>query len=118
MSMMSTMKEWQDDYFTMVKKVEEPVLKFAGERAETFARFVPERPSFMAQVPTTAEFVDYQLKFRKRFVDEQAAFARKMMKAMDPMLAKVDSVPGHVVSAPAKPAASRTASRRKVAKAA
>jgi hypothetical protein len=117
MTMMSTMKEWQDDYFTMVKKVEEPVLKFAGERAETFAKFVPERPSFLAQLPTTAEFVDNQLKFRKRFVDEQAAFARKMMKAMDPMLAKVDRVAEHT-EAPAKPAAARMASRRATAKAA
>ena len=32
------------------------------------------------------EFVDSQLKFRRRVVDEQAAFVRKVMKAMDPLM--------------------------------
>ena len=116
MTMMSTMKEWQDDYFTMVKKVEEPVLKFAGERAETFAKFVPGRPSFMAQFPTTTEFVDNQLKFRKRFVDEQAAFARKMMKAMHPVFVKLDGQLEPAMRSAPKPAAARMAARRPVRK--
>ena len=34
MDTMTTMTKWQDQYFTMVKKVEEPVLKFAGEMAD------------------------------------------------------------------------------------
>ena len=91
MSMMSNIKEWQDGYFTTVKRVEEPVLKFAGERAETIAKFVPERPSFMAEMPTLQEFVESQLKFRKKFVDEQVAFTRKMMKAMHPVFVKLDT---------------------------
>lgn len=93
MDTMTTLKKWQDDYFTMVKKVEQPMLKFVGERAGMVARYLPERPAFMASMPKMATMVDNQLKFRKRFVDEQAAFVRSMMKAMDPMLMKVDAMP-------------------------
>lgn len=93
MSTMSTIKEWQDSYFTTVKKVEEPVLKYTGKMAETMERFVPERPHFMVEFPTLTEVVENQLKFRKRFVDEQAAFARKMLKAMGPVVVKLDAVP-------------------------
>jgi hypothetical protein len=111
--MMSNIKEWQDGYFTTVKRVEEPVLKFAGERAETIAKFVPERPSFMAEMPTMQEFVETQLKFRKKFVDEQVAFTRKMIKAMHPVFVKLDSAPKHVEP---KPAAARMAAKRPVKK--
>lgn len=92
MSTMSTIKQWQDSYFTTVKRVEEPVLKFTGQMAETMERFVPERPHFMVDFPTVTEVVENQLKFRKRFVDEQAAFARKMLKAMGPVVVKLDAV--------------------------
>jgi len=112
-SMMSNIKEWQDGYFTTVKRVEEPVLKFAGERAETIAKFVPERPSFMAEMPTLQEFVESQLKFRKKFVDEQVAFTRKMMKAMHPVFVKLDAAPKQVEP---KSAASRMAAKRPVQK--
>ena len=54
------------------------------------ARYLPERPQFMAQMPAVREVVSEQLTFRRRLVDEQAAFVRKMMKAMEPVLAKVD----------------------------
>lgn len=93
MDTMTTLKKWQDEYFTMVKKVEQPMLKFVGERAEMMARYMPERPAFMASLPTMATMVDNQLKFRKRFVDEQAMFVRSMMKAADPMLMKLDAMP-------------------------
>ena len=89
---MTTMKKWQDQYLTMMARVEEPVVRFTGKATETIADYVPERPqwSFLEQVPTVTEFVDSQLKFRKRVVDEQAAFVRKIMKAMSPALAKVE----------------------------
>lgn len=114
MDTMTTLIKWQDDYFTMVKKVEQPLLKFAGERAETVARSLPERPAFMASMPKVATIVDNQLKFRKRFVDEQATFVRSMMKAMQPMLTKVDTMPTPApkIHAAAKPAATRMAPRR------
>lgn len=113
MSMMSNVKEWQDGYFTRVKRIEEPVLKFAGERAETIARFVPGRPAFMAESPTMAEFVENQLKFRKKFVDEQIAFTRKMVKALGPVFVKLDTVPKHDER---KPAAVRSVPKRPVQK--
>jgi len=116
MSMMSTVKEWQDGYFTMVKRVEEPIVKFAGERAETIAKFVPERAAFMSPFPPATEFVENQLKFRKRFVDEQAAFARKMMKAMHPVFVKLDGQPEPAVGSAPRPAAARMAARRPVRK--
>ena len=92
MDTMTTLKKWQDEYFTLVKRVEAPVVRFTGERAETVARYMPERPAFMASMPKVSELMDNQLKFSKRMMDEQLAFVRKMMKAMDPMLTKVDTV--------------------------
>ena len=50
MDTMTTLKKWQDEYFTLVQRVEKPVVRFVGERAETVARFVPERPEFMAKL--------------------------------------------------------------------
>ena len=84
---MTTMKELQDKYMTLMTRVEEPVVKYAGKAAESVAEYVPEMPSwsFLDQVPTITEVVEAQLKFRKRVVDEQAAFVRKMMKAMHPL---------------------------------
>lgn len=94
-TMMTTVKKWQDGYVGTVKRVEEPVVKFSGRMAEAMVRFVPERPAFMTGMPKVAEVVDSQLKFRKRMVDEQAAFARKMVKAWHPVLAKFESTPVH-----------------------
>jgi hypothetical protein len=118
MDTMMTLKKWQDEYFTMVKRIEEPVVRFVGEQADTVARFVPERPTFMAKLPTMTALVDNQLKFRKRFVDEQAMFVRTMMKAMDPMLTKVDAMPKPATHAPAKKEPTRLAPRRMAHKAA
>lgn len=83
---MTTMQKWQDEYLTRMVRVEEPVLKFTGKAMEAVAEYVPERPhwAFLEQVPTMTELVDSQLKFRRRLVDEQAAFVRKLMKAMSP----------------------------------
>ena len=87
-TVMTTTKQWQDEYLTMMARVEEPVVKFTGKAMEAIAEYVPERPhwAFLDQVPTMTEFVDSQLKFRRRVVDEQAAFVRKMVKAMDPLM--------------------------------
>ena len=118
MGTMMTLKKWQDEYFTMVKRVEQPMVRFVGERAETVARFVPERPEFMAKLPTVATLVDNQLKFRKRFVDEQAAFVRSMMKAMHPMMEKLDAMPAPAAHTTAKVQPTRLAPRRTAHKAA
>ena len=93
MDTMMTLKKWQDDYFMFMKRVEEPMLRYAGKVAEPMARYVPERPQFMAKMPMMTEFVDNQLKFRRRVVDEQAAFVHKMMKAMGPVMTKMDTMP-------------------------
>jgi hypothetical protein len=91
--MMTTVRKWQDEYFTAIKRVEEPVVRFTGRMAESMVRYVPERPAFMVGMPTMAEMVDNQLKFRRRMVDEQAVFVRKMVKAMHPALAKFEAAP-------------------------
>jgi hypothetical protein len=85
-TVMTTIKKWQDEYMSMLARVEEPVVKYAEKAADYVADYVPERPhwAFLKEVPTMTELVDNQLKFRKRIVDEQAAFVRKMMKAMTP----------------------------------
>ncbi|MDP2289876.1 MAG: hypothetical protein Q8M22_01720 [Actinomycetota bacterium] len=108
---MTTLKKWQDEYFTQLKRVEEPMVRFVGERAETMARFVPGRPPFMANMPTMTALIDNQLKFRKRVVDEQTMFVRKMLKAMDPMVTKLDTVPKPAAHTAPKSAV-RTAPRR------
>lgn len=110
---MTTMKKWQDDYMDFVGRIEEPVVKYTARAAESMAKYVPERPdwAFLDEVPTMSEFVDSQLKFRKRLVDEQAAFVRKMMKAMHPALVRLESKP----AAPARkaPVAKPAAAARK-----
>lgn len=115
-TMMATVEKWEDRYLTQMKEVEEPVLRFAGDMSERVAKFVPERPAFMAEMPKMAEFVESQLKFRKRFVDEQLRFARKLMKAMDPVVARLDAEPTAPVARPTP--VTRTASRRPTRKAA
>jgi hypothetical protein len=107
---MTTVKKWEDEYMTIVARVEEPVVRYTGRAAEAVAPYVPDRPgwAFLDQVPTLTELVDNQLKFRKRVVDEQAAFVRKVMKAMHPALVKLETRAPVVRRAPAaKPAPER-----------
>ena len=78
-TMMENVERFEDQSFDRVKQIEKPVLRFAGDMSERMARFVPERPSFMADMPKMGDVVESQLKFGKRFVDEQIRFTRKMM---------------------------------------
>jgi len=91
-TVMTTMKDWQDRYLDLMKKVEEPMVRFTGEMADAVARFVPERPRFMSPLPMTTEVVDNGLKFGKRMVDEQMHFVRSMMHAMEPVTMRLDTV--------------------------
>jgi hypothetical protein len=90
---MTTLTEWQDRYIKLAERVQAPVARYTARVAEAVAEYVPQRPDWalLDRVPTMTEFVDNQLKFRKRVVDEQAAFARKLMKAMRPALVKLES---------------------------
>ena len=92
---MTTMKKWQDQYLTLFARIEEPVVTFTGLVAGSVAEYVPELPNwaFLEQVPTMTEFVDSQLKFRKQVVDEQAAFVRKMVKAVHPLMKSEPQAP-------------------------
>lgn len=91
-TVMTTTKKWQDQYLTMMARVEEPIVRFTGKAAGAVATYVPERPqwAFLEQVPTMTELVDSQLKFRRRVVDEQAAFVRKFMKALSPATSRLE----------------------------
>lgn len=112
---MTTVKKWEDEYMTIMARAEEPVVRAADRVAETVAPYVPDRPgwAFLDRVPTVTEVVDNQLKFRKRVVDEQAAFVRKLMKAMHPALVKLETRPTVARRAPAaKPAATQRAGVR------
>jgi hypothetical protein len=115
-TVMTNIKKWQDGYLTGMARLEEPIVRFTGRAAESVAEYVPERPqwAFLDEVPTVTEFVESQLKFRRRVVDHQAAFVRKVVKAMHPALLRLE---------PKAPAAKRgagkpTAVRRIGAKAA
>ena len=92
-TMMENVERFEDRSFDRMKQFEQPMLRFAGDMSERMARFVPERPSFMADLPKMTDVVERQLKFGKRVVDEQIRFSRKMMKAMDPVMVKIDFVP-------------------------
>lgn len=91
-TVMTTMQRWQDEYLSMIGRVEEPVVRYTSRAVEAIADYVPERPhwAFMERVPTVTELVDNQLKFRRRVVDEQAAFVRKLLKAVNPKLVRVE----------------------------
>jgi hypothetical protein len=114
MTAMTTIKEWQDRYLKLMTRVEEPVVRLAARASESIADYVPERPrwAMLEGAPTIGELVDNQLKFRRRVVDQQAAFVRKMLKAVDPALSRLDAKP--VVKRPVakRPAAKRAAMHR------
>jgi hypothetical protein len=117
--MMDTMTRFtklQDDWFDMMKRVEQPVVRTTGQLAERMARYTPPRPAFMETVPRMTEVVDNGLKFRKRMVDEQAMFARHMIKAMGPVLTKLDAAPApkKAEHTTARKASARPAPRRQM----
>lgn len=92
-TVMTTLKQWEDQYLAVMARMEEPILRFTGKTVEAVADYIPERPqwSFLDEVPTMTELVDSQLKFRRRMVDEQAAFVRKLMKTMNPALVRLEA---------------------------
>ncbi|MCX6520332.1 MAG: hypothetical protein NTZ21_06690 [Actinobacteria bacterium] len=116
-------RTWQDEYFTFVKRIEAPVLRTTTQLATRFADLVPGRPAFLAPMPkahAVRDVMDTGFTFRKRMVEEQTMFARRMMKAIEPMLTtldRVDTVPTKVpttqptkqsTKAPTKTPTSRT----------
>lgn len=94
-TMMKTLEEWEGELFDLLERIEEPMVRFGGEAAESLADFTPERPSwpFLSQVPTVSELLDFQIGFAHRFVDTQATFARGMVKAWQPVLGKIEPKP-------------------------
>lgn len=110
---MTSMKKLQDEVLQLVDRVEEPVVKYAGEAAERVAPYVPARPewAFMEEVPAVTEVMDNQLRFTKRFVDRQIVFARNVMKAMEPALKKLDQKPAKAAKATKAAGARKTATK-------
>jgi len=98
-------RTWQDEYFTFVKRIEAPVLRTTTQIATRFAELVPGRPAFLAPMPKAhamRDVMDTGFTFRKRMVEEQTMFARRMMKAIEPMLTTLDRVDTVPAKAPAK----------------
>ena len=89
---MINLQRWQDEYLDLMVRWEEPVVTFTGKAADSVAKYVPERPgwAFLVKVPSMTEVVENQLKFRRRVVDEQAAFVRGIMRAMQPALIRFE----------------------------
>lgn len=115
-TVMTTMKKWQDGYLKVTARVEEPIVRFTGKAAESVADYVPERPqwAFLDEVPTVTELVDSQLKFRKRVVDQQAAFVRKIMRAMHPALARLEPKAPAAKRVAAKPSTTKPSTVRRI----
>ena len=101
---LTTLKEWQDRYMALVARIEEPVVEYAGRAAEAVAEYVPQRPDWplLEQVPTLTDLVENQLSFRKRVVDHQAVFVRKLMKATKPVLVKFETKAPAAAATPAR----------------
>jgi hypothetical protein len=106
-TVMTTVERWQDEFIDIVDRIEEPVVKWAGEFAESMVDYVPERPDWamLERVPTVTEVVENQLAFTSRFVEDQVAFVRKLMKAMSPALKKMEpsKAPARKVTPKAQP---------------
>lgn len=123
-TLLTRVERYQDQYVNLTKRIEEPVVRFAGDLATRVARFVPARPQFMAALPSFPALVENSLTFRKRNFDQRAAFTRKVVKALEPVFVKSGSVSakpvvkvapstvtrmsGRTTKRAAKPAAKRT----------
>ena len=47
-TMMTRVEKFQDDYMDLMKRIEEPVVKYTGEITTRLAKYVTGRPEFMA----------------------------------------------------------------------
>jgi hypothetical protein len=115
---MTTIKTWQDSYLKLVGRAEEPVVEFTARASKAIADYVPERPdwAFLDAAPTITELVDNQLKFRRRVVDEQAAFVHKLMKAMRRALTRLETTSAPMAAPTVKPSAQRHNAQRSTAR--
>lgn len=88
----STVQEWQDEFFDLIERVQEPVVRLTGDAADSLAEYVPEAPAwpFLAQLPTVNDLVEYQIAFTTRFVEHQAAYTRSLVKSLSPVLARTE----------------------------
>jgi hypothetical protein len=91
-TIIKTVQDWEDRLSELVDQVQEPVLKFSGEIADSVGEYAPERPDWpvLRQLPTVAEVVDFQLAFAHRYVDTQSTFARSLLKVWQPVLGKFE----------------------------
>ncbi|MCB0997727.1 MAG: hypothetical protein R2713_10845 [Ilumatobacteraceae bacterium] len=101
-------KDWQERWFTFMERLETPVVRTTARMAGRMADYVPERPARLASMPKVHDLVDDGLTFRRRLVDEQTEFVRSMVKAMEPMLVKMDTVHPAERHDAARPHAGRT----------
>jgi hypothetical protein len=67
----------------------------------------------MATMPKMTELVENQLTFQKRVMDEQARFVRSLMKAMSPVMEKVDAPAAAPAAGPKLVKPTRTSKRAK-----
>ena len=53
-TVMTTIKKWQDDYLALMARLEEPIVRYTAKASTSVAQYVPERPqwTFLDQVPT------------------------------------------------------------------
>ncbi|MFN8022575.1 MAG: hypothetical protein U0Q03_13695 [Acidimicrobiales bacterium] len=120
------MPDWQDRWFELMKRIEMPMVRTTARVAGRMADYLPERPARMAGMPKVHDLMDAGLTFRRRLVDEQTEFADSMMRAMRPVIVKVDTVhhDDHHLTMPKAPTAPKaattattaTASKPKVAR--
>jgi hypothetical protein len=97
-----SVKRMEDDLFEVIETAETPMVASMASVADAFADYVPVRPAWpiVSELPTLTELVD---DFTTRLVTQQGEFVRRLVRAVDPILAKVDDRP-----ATSKPASTRT----------
>lgn len=87
---------WQEQWFAAIQRLQQPVVQTTARLAGRLADVLPERPARFGNLPKLQpaihDALDAGLGLRARLVDEQAAFARSMMAALDPMVGKLDVV--------------------------
>ncbi len=93
--LMQSLVNMEDEVLDLLDRVEEPIVSVVGTVTEAVADYVPERPAwpFLAELPTLAQLVDNGSSFAHKLVTHETDFAKALVKAMHPVLVKIEAKP-------------------------
>ncbi|MBK9178652.1 MAG: hypothetical protein IPM45_03575 [Acidimicrobiales bacterium] len=104
--LMQSMVNMEEELLDLLDRVEEPIVSVVGTVAEAVADYIPERPAwpFLSELPTLTQLVDNGSSFAHKLVTHETEYAKALVKAMHPVLVKIEAKPARK-RAPRKPAA-------------